>query len=76
MKVLFKNSQGQKREIAEVSDMNEAYQEIYKFCADRNYEIPYFRGIKRDDGFKIDVGSHTEFFYIVEDGLEGDNNEK
>lgn len=76
MKVLFKNSQGQKREIAEVSDMNEAYQAIYKFCTDRNYEIPYYRGIKRDDEFKIDVGSHTEFFYIVEDELEGDNNEK
>lgn len=76
MKVLFKNSRGQKREIAEVSDMNEAYQAIYKFCSDRNFEIPYYRGVNRDDGFKIDVGSYTEFFYIVEDGSDSDNNEK
>lgn len=67
MKVLFKNSQGVKREIATVGTRESAYEEINKFCAERNYEIPYYRSIKRGNETKIDVGSYTEFFYIVED---------
>lgn len=67
MKVLFKNSQGQKREIAEVKSVNEGYVEIQKFCTERNYEPHYYRTVKRDNVLKVDVGSHTEFFYIVEE---------
>lgn len=76
MKVLFKNSRRQKREIAEVSTVEEAYQAICKFCSDRNFEIHYYRTIKRNNEIKVDVGSHTEFFYIFEDGSDSDNNEK
>lgn len=63
-KVLFKNSNGIKREIAKVTNMEEAYEEINKFCSERNFEIFYTRSWKRDATTIVDVGSHTEFFYI------------
>ena len=67
MKVLFKNSQGVKREIATVDTRESAYEEINKFCAERNYEPHYFRTVEQDNVLKVDVGSHTEFFYIVKE---------
>lgn len=73
MKVLFKNSQGVKREIAEVESVNEGYVEIQKFCTARNYEPHYYRTIERDNVLKVDVGSHSEFFYIVKvEEVKGD----
>lgn len=67
MKVLFRNSRGIAREIAEVATVEEAYQEINKFCEERNFTIHYTRGWVEGDGVTVvDVGSHTEFFHIVE----------
>lgn len=65
MKVLFVNSQKQKREIAQVEGMNQAYEEIKKFCGERNFEVHYLRVWQRDGIMKVDVGSHSEFFHIV-----------
>jgi len=66
MKVLFVNSKGIEREIAEVSTKKEATDEIVKFCTDRNFEVHYMRGHKVENTTVIDVGSHTEHFLIVE----------
>lgn len=68
MKVLFKNSQGVKREIAEVNSKQEALNEIQKFCTERNFHVSYFRQWKQDEyTTKVDVGSWTEFFYIIKE---------
>lgn len=67
MKVLFENSKGQTREIAEVKTIEQAYKEINKFCSERNYEIRLMREWRKDNVTIVDVGSYTEFFHIVED---------
>lgn len=65
MKLYFKNSSGVKRIIAEPNTENEAYEEICKFCEERNFKIYYVRTWKNKDNLKVyDVGSHTEFFYL------------
>lgn len=70
MKVLFENSKSQTREIAEVETMEQAYEEINKFCTERNFEIRYMRNWKQGNVTIVDVGSHTEFFHIVEEVVE------
>ena len=65
MKLYFKNSRGERRIIAEPETENEAWREIYKFCENRNFTIPYVREWRDSDGFKwYDVSSHTEFFVL------------
>lgn len=66
IKVLFKNSNGQEREIAEVKTIEAAHLEINKFCSERDFTINYKRCWKRENRTVVDVGSHYELFYIVE----------
>ena len=65
-KLYFENSYGKRRIIAEVSNDAEAMDEIYNFCNDRNFKIYYVRTWTNDNGEKVyDVGSWSEFFYLV-----------
>lgn len=75
MKVFFKDSRGQMREIALLDSdldkdkaMSAVMSEIKKFCDERNFKIYYTRvWCEEKDGIvmtKFDVGSHTEFFYV------------
>jgi hypothetical protein len=64
MKLYFQNSQGKERVIAEVSDEKEAFDEINKFCEERNFKIYYIRTWMVNGRKKFDVGSHTEFFWL------------
>ena len=66
MKLYFENSYGKKRIIAEPGTEEEAMKEINKFCEDRNFKIYYVRKWQTDEGLKYDVGSHTEFFVLVD----------
>ena len=65
MKLYFKNSRGERRIIAEPNTEEEAIKEINKFCNDRNFEVYYIRTWERQETKVYDVGSHTEFFYLV-----------
>ena len=67
MKVLFENSQGKTREIANVSTIEEVNKVINNFCEERSFHIRYKRKWKKGNVVYVDVGSHTEFFHIVED---------
>ena len=71
MKVLFENSQGKTRERADVSTIEEANKVINRFCEERNFYIRYKRKWKKGGVTYVDVGSHTEFFHIVEEGNNG-----
>ena len=65
MKLYFENSRGERRIIAEPKNEEEAMKEINKFCNDRNFKIYYARKWMTPDGLKkLDVGSHSEFFYL------------
>ena len=72
MKLIFENSHGQERIIAEIKDENEAFEEINKFVDNCNanrtdgkkFEIYYIRSWERNGRKTFDVGSHTEFFHI------------
>lgn len=70
MKLLFQNSMGEERVIAEVDSCDEAVIEINKFCDERNFNIPYMRTWGEGERMCIDVGSHTEFFIVDGFGLE------
>lgn len=74
MTLYFKGSNGNMREIAQISDSlsteearAEALQHIKKFCDDHHFHIYYVRMWNtKVNGKKMtafDVGSHTEFFY-------------
>lgn len=71
-KLLFYNSYGNTREIAVFEDRmtdkevrEAAFNEITKFCNERNFTIYYTRLWNNSEGDTIiDVGSHTEFFHI------------
>ena len=41
-----------------------AFNEIKKFCDDRNFTVYYLRLWNTNEDTIIDVGSHTEFFHI------------
>lgn len=66
MKLIFKNSKGEERIIAEVKNEKEAFKEMDKFCEERNFTIYYVRSWMSGNRKKYDVGSHTEFFYLEE----------
>lgn len=65
MKLYFENKYGKRRIIAEPKNRDEAWEEIYKFCSDRYFNIYYTRTWIDSDGLEVyDVGSHSEFFYL------------
>ena len=64
---MFENSKSQKRIIGTAETNDEAFKVINDFLTDHNYKSYYTRTWKKDDKTTIiDVGSHTEFFYIQE----------
>ena len=82
LNVIFKNCKGQKRIIGTVKNEESAFKVINDFLDDHNYKSYYTRTWKKDDKTTvIDVGSHTEFFYIQETGwkvnfIENQNTER
>lgn len=81
MKLWFENHDGIEREIARVETWKDVHEAIDKFIADCNAHKPvnakpfrsfYTRIWRQPDGrFRLDVGSHTEFF-ITDLPYEGD----
>lgn len=68
MKLIFQNSRGEERVIAEPQDKKEAVKEINKFLDDHNYKSYYMNVCEDDSGkLRIDVGSWSEFMII--DGM-------
>lgn len=71
MKLIFQNSRGEERIIAEIQDKKEAVKEINKFLDDHNYKSYYMNVCEDDNGrLRIDVGSWSEFFYLENMSLE------
>lgn len=64
MKLIFKNSRGEERVIAEPQTEEAAMEYIYQFCEERNFKIWYVRTWMSGNCKKYDVDSHTEFFYL------------
>lgn len=66
-KVIFENSRYEEREIGAAFDMNGAYKIIDKFLDDHNFKS-YYKNVCEieKDKIRVDVGSWSEFFYIVE----------
>ena len=67
LNVIFENSKSQKRIIGTAETNDEAFKVINDFLTDHNYKTYYKRTWKTDNKTTVvDVGSHTEFFYIQE----------
>ena len=67
LNVMFENSKGQKRIIGTVENEESAFNVINDFLDDHKYKSYYQRTWNKDDKTTVvDVGSHTEFFYIQE----------
>lgn len=68
LRLEFKNSYDKRRTIAKLKNEEEVFQEIKKFCTERNFKIPYVRTWCANEYTTVyDVGSHTEFFYAVDE---------
>ena len=71
MKLIFQNSRGEERVIAEPTNKEEISKEIDKFLDDHNFKSYYMNVCEDDNGrLRIDVGSWSEFFYIEYMSLE------
>ena len=66
MKLIFSNSNGEERVIAEPKDEKETMKEIHKFCEERNFKVYYVRTWMENNRKVYDVGSWSEFFYLEE----------
>lgn len=68
MKLVFQNSRGHERTIADVKTADEAYSEIKKFCRERDFHIYYTRIWQGDDGATVyDVGAWNEKFRLIKE---------
>ena len=65
VKLIFQNSRGEERVIAEPANKKEAVEEINKFLTSHNYKS-YYMNVCEDSNnrLRIDVGSWSEFFYL------------
>jgi len=64
MKLFFENSRGEQRQIAEGTP-TECRQAMFTFLEEHNFKSYYQRETTLLNGdVQIDVGSHTEFFYL------------
>ena len=64
MKLIFQNSCGEERVIAEPTNKEEVHKEIKKFLDEHNFKSYYTRIWEENGRLKYDVGSHTEFFIL------------
>jgi hypothetical protein len=62
----FQNSKGQRREISKPHNIKEMWSDINKFLDEHNFTSYYSRINFEENEWEIDVGSHTEFFYVTE----------
>ena len=75
MKLIFENSYGQERVIAEPNNDEEAFEAIHAFVDEcnakrtdgKNFRIYYIRSYEHNGRKTFDIGSHTEFFHLVYD---------
>lgn len=68
MKLVFQNSKGHERTIADVETANDAYSEIKKFANERDFHIYYTRVWQDDDGATVyDVGAWNEKFRLIKE---------
>lgn len=64
-KIFFENSQGIEREIGKSETEELGFNIISAFLKEHNYKSYYYNcHYMEDKGLWVDVGSHTEFFYI------------
>lgn len=64
-KVIFENSRHKEREIGTAVSVDDAYSVIDKFLDDHNFKSYYKRFWEENGRIKVDVGSWSEFMYIV-----------
>ena len=68
MKLVFQNSKGHERTIADVETADDAYSEIKKFCRERDFHIYYTRVWQDSDGATVyDVGAWNEKFRLIKE---------
>lgn len=68
MKVEFENSKGERREIGTSDTTQGCFQIISDFLTEHNFKSYYTRVSETENEGElwIDVGSHSEFFYITQ----------
>ena len=64
MQVYFDNGI-KKRKIADVDNEKDARKAILDFCKKNHFTVYYMRMWNQDNETVVDVGSHTQFFYIT-----------
>ena len=67
MRLWFENSNGERKHLSQVFDINETWKIIDNFLKEHNYKSYYTRFWFDDSKLElwIDVGSHSEFFIIT-----------
>ena len=63
--IKFENSHGLQRVIGKANSIDKCWKIIFDFLKERHFESHYQRCHIREGVMWIDVGSHTEFFYVA-----------
>lgn len=64
MKLIFQNSEGKERVIAEVDSFEDACDEMDKFMEERNFKSYYKRIWEKNGRLIVDAGSWSEYFIV------------
>ncbi len=67
MTLFFENMFGEKREISRPDTMEDGRKEMMSFLDKHDFISPYWRANESNGDLWIDVGSHSEFFWIHDD---------
>ena len=62
--VYFENSHGVRRIIGQAKNGSDVIDIVNKFLEEHNFKCYYVQTYKANSEWVIDVGSHTEFFYV------------
>ena len=64
MKLVFKNSNNKKQDIADVKNEEQAIYEIKKFCCNKNFNISYIAVTYHPNVIIYDIGNNMKLFYL------------
>lgn len=75
MVLVFKNNKGKRKVIGYPKGNGEAFDMMNNYCLKNNLKVKYYRMIAKDWGndnivTTFDFGSHSEFFYMVDEQYE------
>lgn len=66
MTLYFRSSKNERRFLCDCNNRQDVFDAMNKFMDDHNFKSYYTRIWRHDDEVWFDVGSHTEYFVLID----------